>query len=185
MHLEKQTTMRLIPFYLGEQEDSEGRMIQEIWDWDLEELECSHNYIQWLFPISEQSAFNPDAPILDEKTIGTFHKNPRLQQNLRQSLTTMLRLYALQLHINTEGKIVIDKSVDYPNRKIEWVCMFNHNYLRITRILKCLMILGLQDEAQAFYNCLQQIYREESEQIGGETFQYWKNAVESTISGIG
>jgi hypothetical protein len=98
-------------------------------------------------------------------------------------LITMLRLYGLQRRINTEGKIVIDKSLDYPNRKIEWVCMLDHNYLRITRILKCLMVLGLQDEAQAFYDCLQQIYREESEQIGEETFQYWKTAVESTRSG--
>ena len=53
--------------------------------------------------------------------------------------------------------------------------MFDHNYLRITRILKCLMTFGLIDEAQAFYECLRQIYREESDQIGGETFQYWTN----------
>ena len=155
-------------------------MIQEIWDWNLERLECNHDYIQWLFPLAEQSAFNIDAPILNEKTIKTFRKNPLLQQNLRQSLITMLRLYGLEHHKNTEGKIVIGKSVDYQNRKIEWVCLFDHNYLRITRILKCLITLGLKDEAHAFYDCLQQIYREESDLIGGETFQYWKTAIEST-----
>jgi hypothetical protein len=167
----------LIPFYLGEKPDSAGRMIQEIWDWDSERLECTHNYIQWLFPISEKSAFNPDAPVLDEKTIETFRENPHLQQSLRKSLTVMLRFYGLQRHENTEEKIVISKSIDYPNRKIEWLCIFDHNYLRITRILKCLMILGLQNEAQAFFNCLEEIYREDSDRIGGETFEYWKNAV--------
>ncbi len=57
--------------------------------------------------------------------------------------------------------------------------MFDHNYLRITRILKCLMTFGLEDEARAFYECLRRIYREDSDQIGDETFQYWTNAVKA------
>jgi hypothetical protein len=92
----------------------------------------------------------------------------------------MLRLYGLQRHDNLEGKVVIDRSPDYPNRKPKWVCLFDHNYLRITRILKCLMIFDLPEEAQAFYGCLQQIYRENSDQIGGKTFHYWTEAVSTT-----
>ncbi|MEO1403794.1 MAG: opioid growth factor receptor-related protein [Cyanobacteria bacterium J06635_1] len=91
----------------------------------------------------------------------------------------MLRFYGLQCYESEEGKVAVDKSEDYSTRKSEWVCMFDHNYLRITRILKCLMIFGLKDEAQAFYDCLRQIYQEDSDQIGGETFEYWTNAVKT------
>jgi Opioid growth factor receptor (OGFr) conserved region len=180
MNLDKQLTAMIVPFYLGEQPDRSGRQIQEIWEWDLEKLECVHDYIQWLFPLPERSAFNSSAPIVDAATIQSFQSDPRLQNNLRKSLTVMLKLYGLQRHENSEGKIVIDKSTDYPNRKPEWVCMFDHNYLRITRILKCLMKFGLQEEAQAFYECLQQVYQENPILIGGTTFQYWKNAVSTT-----
>ncbi|QKQ77020.1 opioid growth factor receptor-related protein [Nostoc sp. TCL240-02] len=167
----------IVPFYLGEQRDSEGRMIAEIWTWNFEELECVHNYIQWLFPLHERSAFNPDAPILDQEIIEVFRSNPYLRQNLLRSFTVMLQFYGLQRHESNDGKVIINQSEEYQNRKSEWVCIFNHNYLRITRILKCLMTLGLESEAQAFYKCLQQIYHEDSNQIGSETFQYWTMAV--------
>ncbi|MEH2364873.1 opioid growth factor receptor-related protein [Nostoc sp.] len=176
MNHQKQLTAMLVPFYLGEQRDSEGRTIQEMWTWDFEELECVHNYIQWLFPLPGRSAFNPDSPIVDQEVIQAFQSNPHLRQNLLRSFTVMLQFYGLQRH-DSNGKIVVSQSEDYPNRKREWVCIFNHNYLRITRILKCLMTFGLENEAQAFYECLQQIYRENSDQIGSETFQYWTIAV--------
>jgi hypothetical protein len=175
----KKLTAMLIPFYLGEKPDVEGRKIQQMWEWDFEELECNHDYIQWLFPISEKSAFNPDAPVVDEEIIRAFKNDSRLRQNLQQSLMVMLRLYGLQRYENSEGKTIVAKSQFYSIRKPEWVSMFDHNYLRITRILKCLMAFGLPDEARAFYDCLKQIYKEDSENVGGETFQYWTNAVET------
>ncbi|MDZ8188379.1 MAG: opioid growth factor receptor-related protein [Nostoc sp. ChiSLP02] len=167
----------IVPFYLGERPDSEGRTIAEIWAWDFEKLEYVHNYIQWLFPLPEPSAFNSNAPTLDKEVIQSFHSNPRLRQKLLHSFTLMLGFYGLQRQQSEDGKITISKSEDYPNRKREWVCIFNHNYLRITRILKCLMALGLENEAQAFYECLRQIYHENSNQIGAKTFQYWTMAV--------
>lgn len=182
MNQERQLTQRIVPFYLGEQRDSQGRMIQEIWAWDFEALECAHDYIQWLFPLPEKSAFNPDAPIVSDEVIQAFQNNPNLRQNLLRSFTVMLRFYGLHRQESSEGKVVITQSEDYPNRKREWVCPFNHNYLRITRILKCLVAFGLEDEAQAFYECLRQIYRESSDYIGGKTFQYWTNVVNPSAS---
>ncbi|MBW4421003.1 MAG: hypothetical protein KME13_17495 [Myxacorys californica WJT36-NPBG1] len=179
MNSEKHLNARLVPFYLGEQRDLEGRTIQEIWAWDFEALECAHDYIQWLFPLSEKSAFNANAPIVDEAVIQAFQQDPRLRQNLLRSLTVMLRFYGLQRQERDRGEVMISRSEDYPIRKREWICLFDHNYLRITRILKCLMTFGLEAEAQAVYECLQQIYKENRDQIGGETFQHWTNAIKT------
>jgi hypothetical protein len=175
---EKHLTAMLVPFYLGEKQDSEGRMIEDMWAWDFEDLECAHDYIQWLFPLSEKSTFNQDAPVVDEEVIQAFQNDRRLYQNLLKSFVVMLRFYGLQCDREAE-KVFVSRSKDYPIRKHEWICMFDHNYLRITRILKCLMTFGLKDEAGAFYECLWQIYREDSDRIGGETFQYWTNAVKA------
>lgn len=173
-------TAMLVPFYLGEQPDSEGRTIQAIWAWDFEDLECTHDYIQWLFPIAEQSRFNINAPVVDAEIVRAFQSDRRLRQNLHKSFVVMLRFYGLQYHEHEANKIEIDRSADYPIRQREWVSIFDHNYLRITRILKCLMAFGLVAEANAFYQCLQQIYHEDSDLIGGETFEYWTNAVKIT-----
>lgn len=181
MNDQARLTAKLVPFYLGEQPDSEGRTIADIWDWDFETLEEVHDYIQWLFPLPESSAFNPDAPLVTAEVIQAFQSNPQLRDNLRRSLSVMLRFYGLQDQTIDSSqkphKIAITRSEDYANREPEWVHPFNHNYLRITRILKCLMVFGLAEEARAFYACLRQIYQERSDQIGDRTFQYWTNAV--------
>jgi Opioid growth factor receptor (OGFr) conserved region len=173
----QQLNNSIVSFYRGEAPNISGYTIQEIWAWDVERLECVHDYIQWLFSLSDRSAFNDRAPIVNENIILAFHNDPQLQQNLRRSFELMLQFYGLKRQHESDGKITIDRSIDYPIRKQEWICLFDHNYLRITRILKCLTILGLPDEALAFYRCLERIYQEESDRIGGETFQYWKNAV--------
>ncbi len=96
----------------------------------------------------------------------------------------MLRFYGLECHESQVGKVIIQKSKEFSERKWEWIHLCNHNYLRITRILKCLMLFGLQDEAQSFYDCLCQVYQENRDRIGDDTFQYWTNAVktDATIS---
>ncbi|HEY9880623.1 MAG TPA: opioid growth factor receptor-related protein, partial [Leptolyngbyaceae cyanobacterium] len=80
MSQEKRLTQRIVPFYLREQQDSQGRMIQEMWAWNFEKLEHTHDYIQWLFPLPEKSAFNPNAPIVDEGVIQAFQSSPNLRQ---------------------------------------------------------------------------------------------------------
>ena len=56
----------LLRFYRLEGADARGRTLAEIWSWDAARLEGVHDYIQWLFPLPEPSAFNPQAPILTE-----------------------------------------------------------------------------------------------------------------------
>lgn len=177
MRNQKQLTAMIVPFYLGEKPDAEGRMIQQIWNWDYEDLECQHDYVQWLFPLPDRSAFHPDAPVLDKEVIQAFHTNARLRENLLKSFHVMLRFYGMQGSKDSEGNFLVTKSEEYSERKQKWLGPLDHNYLRITRILKCLMALGFESSAQAFYQCLSPIYREESRRIGSKTFQYWTNAV--------
>ena len=178
---EQTLTAMIVPFYLGEKPDLKGRTIQQIWTWDFEKLECVHDYIQWLFPISDKSHFNSYAPIVDEQVIETFKSNRLLRQNLLRSFSMMLNFYGLKVDKDKQGKIIVERSPEYPVRKREWVQMLDHNYLRITRILKCLMTFDLKEESQAFYACLSHIYQEDRERIGRETFQYWTDSVNSPI----
>ncbi|MCZ0901871.1 opioid growth factor receptor-related protein, partial [Microcoleus sp. HI-ES] len=77
------------------------------------------------------------------------------------------------------AEIVIAKSEEYLLRKREWIEKFNHNYLRLTRILTSLTDLGLENYALALFLCLDEIYNENQKSIGLETYTYWKNAVNS------
>lgn len=170
-------TPSIVPFYLGRQPDLEGRTIQAIWAWDFETLEAVHDYIQWLFPLAERSAFNLNAPLVDQTVIQAFHDQPSLRQNLLRSLDVMLRFYGLQRQSESTTGIAVTRLDSYSDRQSIWVSRFNHNYLRITRMLRCLMMFGLENEAQAFYESLKEIYQQSGDRIGAETFQYWTDAV--------
>src|SRR4051812_46639394 len=88
---------RLLRFYEGAGTDDRGRRIDEIWRFTNDELETVHDYIQWLFPLAERSAFNPGAPLLDDETIGEFAKNETLHRNVERSLRVMLDFYGLAI----------------------------------------------------------------------------------------
>ena len=53
---------------------------------------------------------------------------------------------------------------------------FNHNRLRLTRVLRCLKLLGLEAEAQALYDRLEALARKFP--IPLDTLQYWTEAVQ-------
>ena len=163
-------------FYLGQSPDSSGRMIDEIHDWDDDNLEYIHDYIQWLFPLAERSNFNPDAPVLDSPQIQAFRADGRLRAKLIESFKLMLSFYGLQCD-GADETIKVSKSAEYLERKRIWLNKGNHNYLRITRILTSVRVLGLEEYAQALFDFLDQLYREESGRIGHITYAYWKRAV--------
>ena len=45
----------LLRFYAGTGPDDRGRFLREIHQWPDDELEHTHDYIQWLFPLAERN----------------------------------------------------------------------------------------------------------------------------------
>lgn len=164
----------IVEFYLGNQPDDRGRWLHDIWHWDDARLEMLHNYIQVLFPNREESFFNAWAPVLDDATVAAFRRDERLRNNLGASFERMLRFYGLSADPQS-GKIV--RAADFPDKARNWIDPYNHNYRRITRILKCLTDLGLADRARAFLACLEELYLRHAADIGADTLGYWRNAV--------
>jgi hypothetical protein len=161
---------RLIQFYSGEAHDSSGRTIAGILDFTYQEQEAVHDYIQWLFPLREASAFNPRAPLLSQQDIETFRGSEVLQKRLLEALKKMLAFYGFEIQ---GGRVV--RSAAWEERS-GWLTPHNHNYLRITRILTCLGLLGLEDDARAFFAALEGVYQDYGGRIGPETWGFWARA---------
>src|ERR1700682_455944 len=87
----------ILRFYAGAGPDVHGRFLNEIQSWSDDELERSHNFIQWLFPLDKESKANSDAPVLDEDTIREFRSSPALRLHLQESFIRLLTFYGLQL----------------------------------------------------------------------------------------
>lgn len=167
----------IVKFYAGKSKDARGRLLHEIWQQDYEWLEKTHDFIQWLFPLTEGSRFNPHAPILTDADIQVFKEQESLRKHLIKSLKLMLAFYGLLCQENEDGHINIKIHESFSERKKNWVHSSNHNHLRITRILKSLCLLGLEKYAQAFFKCLQEIHSLEKGEITKLSFSHWQNAL--------
>jgi len=161
----------LIEFYKGTGTDDRGRRIAEIWRLTREELESIHDYIQWLFPLTERSDFNPAAPILDHSTIERFQTDETLRRNLERSLDVMLDFYGFEI----DGDRIV-RSATFRQRAANWLTSGNHNFLRLTRILKSLSLLGLGARAAQLLECLEEVYSESEGVIGARTMAFWRRA---------
>ncbi|MCI0457515.1 MAG: hypothetical protein L0Z62_11140 [Gemmataceae bacterium] len=164
---------QLVDFYTGEGTDSEGRRMAAIWGWD-DDLEAVHDFIQWLFPLPEPSNFNPDAPLLSDDDIRAFRADALLQANLARSFERILAF--LGLTRTAEGKVA--EADNFAARAREVWAAPNHNWLRVTRILRSLSLLGQSEKARAFYGWLAELYQSGRAPIPGNTFRYWTAAVE-------
>jgi hypothetical protein len=169
----------IVEFYGGRLADHRGRWLRDIQQWPDGRLEDVHDFIQWLFPLREPSPVNPYAPRITSETLTAFHEDAALGNALRRSFERMLNFYGFRLSPGPPPKV--EPGSNFAARSAGWLAPGNHNHLRITRIMKCLMLLGLAGEAGAFFDALAQINAQEQDtpapRITPRTFQFWQSAV--------
>ncbi|KAL8998551.1 MAG: hypothetical protein Q9169_002391 [Polycauliona sp. 2 TL-2023] len=171
--------------------DSHGRTLTSILSWPDSALEYSHDYIQILFPLPERSPFNPSAPIINEQTFNTFRSSPKLRAQLRIALQRMLKFYGLALttneggadenHINGKSSCQVVRAGNFASASQNWITRFDHNHLRFTRIIRSCRVLGLEDEAQAFFEALTNIAEERKGIISAKSLMFWQRAAERPL----
>jgi len=161
-----------VQFYAGSGTDRDGRSFEALLDLDHNELESDHRYIAWLFPIPEKSSFGYFTPRLSAAAIEAFRARPELREQLRRAFRHILDFYGLLLLEDGEARVV--EASTFSHRARVWITEGNHNYLRISRVLRSLACLGLRAEAEAFLAYLEDLYLRRGDVIGPRTIAYWR-----------
>ncbi|KAI1812210.1 hypothetical protein GGS20DRAFT_42151 [Poronia punctata] len=180
----KPSMRRLVDFFdpAVQGTDPKGRTLDEILSWSDTELERCHDYIQYVFPLAEQSAANYHAPVLDEETVVIFRNSPALQENVMRTLKRMVSFYGFALAEEDEEKISETASLNIlPNGNgnsrglSHWLVPMDHNHLRITRIIRSLRILGLGRAATDFRSALLRV-QQSRPRVSSRSVGYWRRA---------
>ena len=103
----------------------------------------------------------------------------RARINLRLMFLRMIKFYGFEYSASPEI-ISLQTSEKFSEKSKNWLTPKNHNYKRLTRILKCLMLCGLNTYAKELYDILKMVYENNKKIIGEETFTYWRNAINSS-----
>ena len=128
-HYTHMETSKIARFIVGKGTDHLGRTLQEIWAFDDTTIERTHDFIQWVFPLNEDSRAVSTAPILFETDIDEIGASPVAKTNLRKSA---------------------DWFVGFLTRNDFWLQRSNHNHRRISRAIKSLTLLVGEDAAREF-----------------------------------
>lgn len=161
---------QIIRFLRGEAPDDQGRYISQFWDADDTKLESDHSYIQWLFPLDTPSAYNSTAPVLTVEDIKTMRRDMEIRRNMVTSFSRMAEFYGFYM---TDGKLV--PTFGYRVGKRWWLSPGNHNFKRISRIIKSLRFAGLYDVSALFFYKMEEVAKEHPI-IVGKSYDYWKTA---------
>ncbi|KAK9821675.1 hypothetical protein WJX74_007414 [Apatococcus lobatus] len=135
-------------------------------DWEF--LEDEHAYIQWMFPLEVKSGIVARAPIVTPEDTALFASDEGLQHIVLEMLDIMLYFYGLK-RSKEIIKVKNERLFRYSLRP------YNHNLLRISRILRSLRLLGRGKESIALFEVLETSLAE----VAGlkRTFTFWHKAV--------
>lgn len=147
-------------FLTGAGRDHRSRTLAEILAFTDAALESHHDYIQWLFPLQEPSRAVPTAPVLTAAEAQAIRTDPKAQAGLQTALARMTRFYEQNDH---------------------WLVPFDHNHLRITRILTALHSLQATAAAKTFYELVKQRNEHAGRPINSTSLLYWKQASAAAI----
>ena len=135
--------------------DGAGRTHADVLALNDRELERRHDFIQWLFPLAEPSGAVPGSPVLTPEDVARLRRSDTAQANLRQAAARMLAFYA-------------DSDA--------WLGGYDHNHLRITRIIKSLRLLSGHEAADGFKHDIRELANARGGAINPTTLSYWRAA---------
>ena len=142
----------ILAFLGGSGPDSRGRRLSDIWAFSDTEIERTHNFIQWLFPLAEPSLSVPGSPTLTSCDIAAL----RLSNAAKTSIVKSGEWYA-----------------DFLSKNPHWKAKYDHNHLRITRAIKSLRLLVSDDEANRFRNNVFALLGDDAELIDEKARSFW------------
>ncbi len=137
-------------------QDGSGRTLADVLDFDNARLEREHDFIQWCFPLREPSRAVPGSPVLGEAEAEAIRRDSLAQSGLLAARVRMMRFY-----VQTKG----------------WLTAFDHNHLRITRILTALRDLIGRDAAQAFFELVMRRVQAAGSPVNPDSLTYWQRAL--------
>lgn len=110
------------------------------WWNNFSDLEYEHGFVQWFFPIREQG-MNRLAQPLQPHEAKAIKADAKCMARFLTTYKLMLHFYGMRLADEKTGQI--EREPDIWKARYRNLETHGHNFLRITRILKCLGELGL------------------------------------------
>ncbi len=144
-------------FLRGAGRDGRGRLLAEVLGFDDGRIEGVHDFIQWVFPLREASRAVPGSPVLGAGEAALIRADPAARAGFAAGLARMARFYG-----ETDG----------------WLTGFDHNHLRITRIIAATREILGREEAGRFHRQVIARNAGAGAPVNPESLGHWERALD-------
>ena len=142
-------------FLTNHAEDFKGRNLDLIWQFSDAEIESNHDFIQLIFPTNKRSQNSFHGYYLDnEQVIEKLKNNVEVKANLLKSAAWFLA---------------------FLSRNKSWINGYDHNQLRITRVIESLRLLVSDEAANEFFQSILGLVKDPAA-INPTTIKFWEEA---------
>ena len=145
----------IVGFLEGKTPDHRGRILAMLLQQTDHQAETTHDYIQWLFPLDEPSRSVNGAPVLNELEIDEIKRSSLAQANLAKSARWFR---------------------GFLKRNDHWITRYNHNHLRITRVIKSLRVLASDEAADEFRDKVLALAGDNLNLVDDKARRFWLSA---------
>ena len=118
-------------------------------------IDRTHTFIQWLFPLAEPSLSSPGSPTLNADEIAALRGLSAVRENILNSA---------------------DWYGAFLSRNPHWKVRYDHNHLRITRVIKSLRLLVDDVQPKRFRERVFQMLGEDHAIVGQKALEFWNKA---------
>ena len=148
--------MSLVDCLNGTGPDHQGRYLRDIWEFDDKAIEQTHDFIQWMFPLTEKSMSVTGVPTLSPDDIAAIRTSEVARANLEKSAQWYL---------------------GFLQRNDHWIKAYDHNHLRITRAIKSLRLLLSKEIAERSLNLVFNITGDRVNVVRQDAIGFWKSGL--------
>jgi hypothetical protein len=142
-------------FLTGTNSDRSGRMVDTILQEDDVYWDNTHDFIQWLFPLTEPSRSVRNAPVLTHDEIEQIKESETAQANIQRSVLRYKEFLA---------------------GTTKWRGGYDHNHLRISRVIKSLRLLVGDEAANGFKYWVAGQLGDQIDSIHAESRRHWRQS---------
>ena len=147
--------MNILNFLKNIETDFNGRFIEDIWNYSSNEIEYNHDFIQLLFPLDKPSESVFHGVYLKSKNEINKIKNDDLAK--------------LNIIKSSKWFLIFLKNTSL------WKNKYDHNHLRISRVIQSLRLLVSEAEADNFYNKVLLLVGQKNK-INSTTKKFWEKS---------
>ena len=142
-------------FLTNQGPDFKGRALEDIWAYSDNEIESTHDFVQIVFPTNKPSQATFNKLYLDnEKLIENLKNNSAVTKNLKKSASWYL---------------------SFLDRNDAWQTGYDHNQLRITRVIESLRLLVSDEAADEFFKAILILVKDPTI-LNPTTIKFWEEA---------